>query len=63
MDVRTKEEWAKGVLRKAQLITLSELNKNFEKLDKNRDVSIYCGTGQRAKIAATLLAANGFTRV
>ncbi|CAD8048437.1 unnamed protein product [Paramecium primaurelia] len=63
VDVRTKEEWGRGILKHAQLITLSELPQNLEKLDKLRDISIYCGTGQRAKIAHTLLVANGFTRV
>lgn len=45
VDVRTKDEWGKGILKHAQLITLSELPQNLEKLDKLRDISIYCGTG------------------
>ncbi|KAM3136551.1 hypothetical protein pb186bvf_011354 [Paramecium bursaria] len=63
IDIRTKEEWSRGTLEQAQLITLSELSKNLSKIDKTKDLSIYCGTGQRAKIAATLLAAQGYDKV
>ncbi|CAD8200016.1 unnamed protein product [Paramecium octaurelia] len=63
IDVRSFEEWRKGKLDNAKLFPLNELLSNMERLNRNQQINIYCGTGQRAKIACTLLIANGFKNV
>ncbi|CAD8095894.1 unnamed protein product [Paramecium primaurelia] len=63
IDVRSMEEWRKGKLDNAKLFPLNELQSNVEKLNRDQQINIYCGTGQRAKIAHTLLVANGFKNV
>ena len=63
LDVRTIEEFKSGHLRGAKLIPLSELEKNLDKLeaDKNRKIIVYCRSGSRSVSASRILEKHGFT--
>lgn len=64
VDVRTSQEWGKGVIENA--ITIDVTSGGFEdlalkKLDKSKPVYLYCRSGGRSKIASEILLKNGFT--
>ena len=64
LDVRTKEEWDKGHLKGATLVTVTEeafLDKVKAALDPKKGVVVYCKSGGRSAKAAQLLRAAGFT--
>ncbi len=60
LDVRTIEEFKTGHLRDAQLIPLSVLEKNLNKVNKNKKVIVYCRSGNRSVAASRILEKNGF---
>lgn len=60
LDVRAPEEWEKGHVPGADYIFLAELTKKSSQLDKERPVAVYCDSGYRASIGASLLKAEGF---
>lgn len=63
IDVRQPEEYEQGHLPGAQLIPLSELLNNVEKLDPAKTALLYCKRGGRSKSAASLLEGQGFDNV
>lgn len=71
VDVRTKNEWRKtGVVRGAMLIELDKLDHDSEdklsqlrRLSKRRLIVVNCGSGQRAKLAASILYRHGICPV
>lgn len=66
IDVRTHEEYAAGHIDGALLINIKDTADFFEainKLPRNQPYLIYCRTGKRSAAAATLMAANNFTRL
>jgi hydroxyacylglutathione hydrolase len=68
LDVRTCEEWKAGHVPGARHIPASELaepenSRGEARLDRSRPVAIYCGSGFRASIAASLLRRQGFAQV
>lgn len=60
LDVRSPQEWAKGHVRGARHIFLPELPGQLEALDKRKPTAVYCDSGYRASIAASLLQSHGF---
>ena len=42
---------------------LGELSQKLKDLDRDRPVAVYCASGYRASLAASLLQANGFKKV
>lgn len=66
IDVREPSEWTEGVARGALLLPLSDLQGSREKwkavLDANKDkeLLLYCRSGRRSDVAATLLKGEGF---
>lgn len=60
VDVRAPGEWDRGHLPNAQYLFLPEIPKRLGELDRSRPVAVYCGTGYRASIAASLLKREGF---
>ena len=60
LDVRSPQEWAKGHIRGARHIFLPELPGQLETLDKRKPCAVYCDSGYRASIAASLLKSHGF---
>ncbi|MCF6159190.1 MAG: MBL fold metallo-hydrolase [wastewater metagenome] len=64
LDVRSKEEFEKGHLPNAINIYVGELPHNLDKLPKdNRPMTVFCSTGRRSTIAASLLKKSGFERI
>jgi hydroxyacylglutathione hydrolase len=63
LDVRSREEWQKGRVPGAKHIFLPEVERKKNQLDRDRPVAVYCGSGYRANIAASLLKQQGFDQV
>ncbi|MDZ4686615.1 MAG: MBL fold metallo-hydrolase [Planctomycetaceae bacterium] len=63
LDVRTPGEWQDGHVPGATYIFLPELEKKLDRLDKAKPVAVYCDSGYRASIAASLLMRHEFTQV
>ena len=54
LDVRKPDEWKDGVIDGARTIFLGDLEAQRE-LPLNEDIVIYCGSGKRATVAASIL--------
>jgi hydroxyacylglutathione hydrolase len=63
VDVRSPDEWQKGHVPGATYIFLPELVKKFRRLDKKYPIAVYCDSGYRASLAASILQQHGFTQV
>jgi hydroxyacylglutathione hydrolase len=63
LDVRSHKEWTGGHIKDALHIPLGELTERLKELHKESDIIAVCGSGYRSSIAASLLQANGFTRI
>ena len=63
LDVRTPEEWEICHLDSAVLIPIQELAAGCEKLDRGREIVVYCHVGARGAAATELLGRLGFPRV
>lgn len=63
VDVRSPTEWEKGHIPGAVHIFLPELRKKAAQLDKDKPVAVYCESGYRASIGASILKQEGFTSV
>ena len=60
LDVRSPGEWQGGHIPKARHIFLGELRARLGELDKSRPTAVYCDSGYRASIAASMLKQEGF---
>lgn len=63
LDVRTDAEWDAGHIANATHIHVGLVQNNFEKLPKDRHITVICGSGYRASIVASLLLREGFKNV
>lgn len=63
LDVRKPGEFETAHVKDAQFISLSDLPKSYDTLDKNKTYLVYCGGGYRSMIAASLMKAKGFNNV
>ncbi len=63
LDVRKASEYDQGHVEETEFLTLATLPDHFDKIDKDKDVYIYCGGGYRSVIACSLLKANGYHKV
>jgi hydroxyacylglutathione hydrolase len=63
LDVRTDGEYEQGHLPNAQHIFLGELPNRMDEVGPARPITTFCGSGQRAIIAASLLKKHGFKQV
>jgi rhodanese-related sulfurtransferase len=63
LDVRTPHEWDEGHLPGAHYLFLGDLPKKIWDLNPDKPVVVYCASGYRSSLAATLLQAIGFKRV
>jgi rhodanese-related sulfurtransferase len=65
LDVRTTAEFKQGHLKDARLIPVQELQKRIGELAayKDKDILIYCATGNRSTVASKILIDRGFTRI
>lgn len=60
LDVRAPHEWDSGHVPGAMHVFLPELPKSLSRIDKTQPVAVYCDSGYRASIAASLLQAHGY---
>lgn len=63
LDVRTQEEYDSGHIEGAILIPISELEDRLDELSKNKEMLVYCRTGNRSSTAVNVLRANGYTKI
>jgi hydroxyacylglutathione hydrolase len=63
LDVRLPREWDEGHLPGAQYQFLGKLPEKLKDLDPAKPVVVYCASGYRSSLAASLLQANGFRNV
>jgi hydroxyacylglutathione hydrolase len=63
LDVRLPSEWDAGHLPGAQYMFLGELPEKLKDLNPLEPLVVYCATGYRSSLAASLLQANGFCNV
>ena len=63
IDVRAPGEWKSGHIPGARHIFVPELRKKSGELDKARPTAVYCDSGYRASIAASILKQEGFACV
>src|SRR6266403_1230683 len=60
VDVRGPGEWKRGHVPGARHIFVPELQKQMGELDRNKPTVVYCGSGYRSSIAASILKPAGF---
>ena len=60
LDVRDPDEFEEGHIPGAVNLPLNEIRNRMEELPRDREISIYCGVGQRAYYAARILLQNGY---
>jgi hydroxyacylglutathione hydrolase len=63
IDVRGRSEWTHGHLPEARHIYLGDLPDRMSSLDRGDSLVVYCQSGTRASVAASLLRRAGFTNV
>lgn len=60
LDVRTPEEVEATPVNNSITIQVDELRNNLEKLDKNKEIWIFCAVGLRGYIASRILTQHGY---
>lgn len=64
MDVRTKNEFQGGHIKRSINIPVNVLGNNLSRLkDKNKPIITCCATGMRSGSAKSILKSNGYTQV
>ena len=63
LDVRSKEEYHAGHIEGSQNIYVGLLEKNLDKLDRDRPVALICKSGTRSGFGASILKREGFKTV
>jgi rhodanese-related sulfurtransferase len=63
LDVRGPGEWNRGHIPGAQHFFLPQLREKSSTLDKSKPTAVYCASGYRASLAASILKQEGFTNV
>ena len=60
IDVRSKEEYEAGTIKNAQNIPLEDIRARLNELPKEKEIVVFCKTGQQSYLAERLLKQNGF---
>jgi hydroxyacylglutathione hydrolase len=63
LDVRSPDEWKGDHIPNARHIFLGELRERLGKLDRTKPTAVYCDSGYRASIAASIPQQAGFASV
>lgn len=65
LDVRTPLEYQRGHLHNSVLIPVQELQSRYKELGKHKDreILIYCATGNRSTVASKILIDSGFKHI
>lgn len=60
LDVRTPEEIEAAPINNSLVIPVDELRSNLKKLDKNKEIWVFCAVGLRGYIASRILKQHGY---
>jgi rhodanese-related sulfurtransferase len=63
LDVRKQSEILNSALEHSIKISLSSLQSNLQKIDRNKKIYVHCAGGYRSMIAASILKRNGFNDI
>lgn len=63
LDVRSNREWNGGHIPGARHVFLTDLPRRIGELDPDKPTAVYCASGYRASIAASILKQAGFPHV
>lgn len=63
VDVRSPQEWSSGHIPDAEYHFLPALEKEAKALDRSKPTAVYCASGYRASIGASILKRAGFDTV
>ncbi len=63
IDVRSPGEWKSGHIPGARHLFVPEVRDRIDELDPSRPTAVYCDSGYRASIVASILKQEGFTNV
>ena len=63
LDVRNPRELVDGAIPGALNVPLASLMQRIDELDRTRPTVVYCASGYRSMIAASVLSAAGFSDV
>jgi hydroxyacylglutathione hydrolase len=63
LDVRSEEEWRSGRVPGARHAFVPFLHDEVADLDRFRPLAVYCGSGYRSSMAASMLEREGFRDV
>lgn len=63
IDVRTPEEFASGYIAGAINIPVQELSQRLSEVPTDKDIVVYCRSGNRSAQASTILSGNGFNNI
>jgi hydroxyacylglutathione hydrolase len=63
LDVRSRDEYQSGHLPRTHHLYVGEVEQRYEEIPSARPVTAFCGSGQRAIIAASLLKKHGMDEV
>ena len=63
LDVRTRQEFARGHYEQAQNMPLAELPQLIDSLDPQQTYVVHCAGGYRSMVASSLLQAKGFRHI
>ncbi|MDW7733151.1 MAG: MBL fold metallo-hydrolase [Methanolobus sp.] len=63
LDVRSSEEWESGHIKGATHIYVGHVEENLDKVPHDCKIIVYCGTGRRSNIAASILKKNGYGHI
>ncbi len=63
LDVRQPNEYESGHISGSKLIPLPDLTERLHEIDPKKPTVVYCAIGGRSRVAAQMLAGNGFENV
>ena len=63
IDTRGDEEWKSGHIEGALHIYVGHLEQRLSEIPRDKPVAVYCKTGRRAGLSASILLMGGFSRV
>jgi sulfur-carrier protein adenylyltransferase/sulfurtransferase len=63
LDVRQPIEYQNGRIPGAKLLPLSQLEASIRELDPDRNIIVYCASGNRSRVAAQFLIGRGFKKI
>ncbi len=63
LDVRTQDEWNQAHIQGATLVTLDQLESNLTLIPKDKQIVVYCHSGNRSSQARDILLKDGYPQV